>query len=661
MNIFVAGDADGAGQLVGRARLQDDVETMRKLSHGLDAGNDLWAKWAESHGGNMIEAGGDEFCCEVSAEYLSEVPGLRSQYADLVGATLSVGIGMRVSEASKALLAAKLKGKDQIVFYSEECDKLIQDAEKNQQSEQAKIVDEYLHKAAPAMATGDGAGFAGATRPSAPTTDKPVATQGDSSEEQALAGVVDGGPGAPEQTHAGADFERQLHDEAFKGEEEDMANDGQKAANLDQIKQQLAQALQVLKVQAPVMEQVKQIAPQAYQAMIGLAQSVVGMARELAPAQPMAKSEALAKSDAAEKNVEKIRTAQASDMQKPESKGSGHCAKGHCYVAAEALSHLLGGNEAGWQAHHVSHEGGPHWFLKHNSGRVLDPTADAFNTPVPYDQGAPSKFLTGDLPSANTKKLLDQLLGDGEIKQSALEKATKLKEKALTAPADTAREELVHYSVKQGLKRVDVNKMGTSGVPSQEYRQGIPDVGRAYFYRAGSAPEPLVTQGAKAKYKATLGPEHRLYDIGKDPDQLRAAAHSKFLAGEGLESPEDTYLNDVKGKGYYGYHNSASQLPHVVALFHPHPVEPMGKDEMDPLDKAGLPMPGVAAHHHVVLPTGSTVGKARAGAVGSVAGANKIKVAHSDGSQGYVQVQAGIIRSQDPAGHPVSSRSPNSK
>jgi hypothetical protein len=32
------------------------------------------------------------------------------------------------------------------------------------------------------------------------------------------------------------------------------------------------------------MEQVKQVAPQAYQAMIGLTQSVVAMARELAPA-----------------------------------------------------------------------------------------------------------------------------------------------------------------------------------------------------------------------------------------------------------------------------------------------------------------------------------------------------------------------------------------
>ncbi len=79
------------------------------------------------------------------------------------------------------------------------------------------------------------------------------------------------------------------------------------------------------------------------------------------------------------------------------------------------------------------------------------------------------------------------------------------------------------------------------------------------------------------------------------------------------------------------------------------------------MEKGGLPMPGASAHHHVVLPPGSTVGKGPSGAAGSVAAANKIKVQHSDGGQSWKQVESGMITSTDPSHHPTSSREPNGK
>ncbi len=318
----------------------------------------------------------------------------------------------------------------------------------------------------------------------------------------ALQGVLgdENAPGAAERTHAAADFEKQLHDEAWKGEEEDMAGDAQKGSRLEQIKAQVVHALTALKLQAPLMEQVKQVAPQAYQAMVGLTQAVVGMARELAPA-PMQKSETLAKKDKAEKYVGDIRNVLSEDLLKPQYKGSDHCMKGHCYVASEALYHLLGGKEAGWTPHHVQHEGGPHWFLKHAGGRIIDPTSDQFKTPVPYHKGQGGGFLT-DFPSERTRGVLERMLGEGTIKQTDA---------------------------------------------------------------------------------ATLTPHHS-----------RAQA------------PKET------------------------------------------LDKGGLPMPGAPAHSHLNLPSGSTLN-------------GKVKVTHEDGKQSWKQVAAGQIRSQDPAGHPTSSRSPSSK
>jgi hypothetical protein len=508
MNVYVSVDGDNIGAMVGKARLNDDVEAVRRISTSIDLGNNIWKSFALRTGGNVIEMGGDEVALEIPADHVAELPDVRRQYAEKIGATVSVGVGMRLSESAKALLVSKLTGKDKITFYSEECEDIIEKAKKSQETVEHKEVSEYLlNKAASAMNPGAGAGFAGATRPSAPTIDAPVATQGDTSEIDSLQAVLgdENAPAPAEATHAAKDFERQLHDEAWKGEEDDMSQDQEKGQRLDQIKAQVVQALQTLKVQGALMEQVKQVAPQAYQAMMGLTQAVVGMARELAPVtESMTKGEG---SDKAQKTVDHIRAVLSDDLLKPEYKGSAHCMKGHCYVASEAAYHLLGGKEAGWTPHVIQHEGGPHWFLKHAGGRILDPTADQFNTPVPYAKGQGKGFLTKE-PSARTRQVIERMLGEGTVK------------------------------------------------PKQ-----VADV---------------------------LGPS------------------------EGME-------------------------------------------------KGGLPMPGASAHHRVILPPGSQISGARSGAVGTVAGANKIKVQHSDGQTSVKQVEAGMIRGQDPSGHPVSSRSPNSK
>jgi hypothetical protein len=66
---------------------------------------------------------------------------------------------------------------------------------------------------------------------------------------------------------------------------------------------------------------------------------------------------------------------------------------GHCYVVCEVLAHFIGFDRLKPMV--VQHEGSTHWFLlQQPSGRVLDPTADQFDTPVPYDQGKGCGFLT---------------------------------------------------------------------------------------------------------------------------------------------------------------------------------------------------------------------------------------------------------------------------
>lgn len=61
---------------------------------------------------------------------------------------------------------------------------------------------------------------------------------------------------------------------------------------------------------------------------------------------------------------------------------------GFCSIAAEALWAMLGGRAAGYELVQVSHEGGPHWFVRFMpTGRVIDPTRAQFSTTPPYHLG----------------------------------------------------------------------------------------------------------------------------------------------------------------------------------------------------------------------------------------------------------------------------------
>ena len=108
------------------------------------------------------------------------------------------------------------------------------------------------------------------------------------------------------------------------------------------------------------------------------------------------------------KLVEDVRSCLSEDLRKKEYRHHPNPVAGHCYVASEALYHRLGGKSAGWTPQNIRHEGSPHWFLKNNDGRLLDPTADQFETPVPYELGKGCGFLTRQ-PSARAQRVLDQL------------------------------------------------------------------------------------------------------------------------------------------------------------------------------------------------------------------------------------------------------------
>ena len=83
--------------------------------------------------------------------------------------------------------------------------------------------------------------------------------------------------------------------------------------------------------------------------------------------------------------------------------------RGNCYVACEAFYHLLGGKDAGYKPMYVYHENDTHWFLKHISGLIIDPTSSQFKTKPNYLNGKGCGFLTKNA-SKKAKVLMKKLV-----------------------------------------------------------------------------------------------------------------------------------------------------------------------------------------------------------------------------------------------------------
>jgi hypothetical protein len=92
-------------------------------------------------------------------------------------------------------------------------------------------------------------------------------------------------------------------------------------------------------------------------------------------------------------------------------------ARGNCYVASEALYHLLGGKAAGWTPIQMRWGGDSHWALRHRSGLILDPTRNQFTkkpTDLDWDiHGRGRGFLTRE-PSRRAAELMTRILWDAE-------------------------------------------------------------------------------------------------------------------------------------------------------------------------------------------------------------------------------------------------------
>ena len=257
MNVYISIDGDNVGQLVGRLSLADDIEGLRRISRKIEQGNELWASWALAAGGSVVSDGGDEARIEVPAEKLPEIPEIRRQYEGLTGHSCSVGVGMRISDADRALLIAKLRGKDRAVLWDQAFQQELEDAQKSDEPEAKKLSQHCLGKAQDGGYQDDD---------NAGGTNQQVG-HGRENMSERFRKLAQTPKAAPQEGTDPADIPADADDAG-----------AQQGAEDPKVHEALAAALLKIKRAAPILEKMKAQNPELYQAVKGAIDAMLMMA-----------------------------------------------------------------------------------------------------------------------------------------------------------------------------------------------------------------------------------------------------------------------------------------------------------------------------------------------------------------------------------------------
>lgn len=124
---FIAINGDNVGDSIGGAIATDNHEELSRITGGLKDAHSAIEDWVASVGGETVTSSGDEGIYKIPIESYDEaaIEGLRDQYSQTAGTTLTIGVGDSMSEASKALIYGKLNDKDQVVEYDSHIDDYI--------------------------------------------------------------------------------------------------------------------------------------------------------------------------------------------------------------------------------------------------------------------------------------------------------------------------------------------------------------------------------------------------------------------------------------------------------------------------------------------------------------------------------------------------------
>ncbi len=632
--------------------MSDDVSEVRRVDQAINHGNELWRSFALRAAGTVIEIGGDEGALEIGAEHLPEVTNVAKQYSQAVGATVSVGIGMKLSESAKALMVAKLRGKDQIVLWKPEMQAEIDAAPRKDDA--AKQSDEYLNDLAknapraPGKFHGAHAGFGDHSQPRHQGPAKP---QEDHEQAAVLEHMIeDKSTTQPEQTHSADDLEDQLHSAASKQREIDESHQQKDDSESKQLKSQLVQVLNVVKDKAPIIAQLKQADPEAYGAVMSLVQGVIALGRKVMGPQTevdASEPQAVSKAEELEKAISSIPA--GPKIREPKRPGDGDYHTVHDYSHVLTPEHKAKGLKL--EVHEYgSDEEGPTELRTH----LLDKYDGYVGQVSSYiDRGAagPSVEPHSDLSPNYRGKGLGQSMYEATYAHAKHSfGATHVAGGIHSEDASKLHQRLAQ---KHGFEYVPrlrpAHQEETEKYPFNDYRYALkqelePSIHEDHFMGPGGG---LTFSRNAVKADPALEKDETSTHYGKESPacgsvKKRSTDHRWYMT-DCPKCKKSPAWQKAKT-------NAGARVKETEDEYSGSPKTPEGF-----LDKSGGPIPGAPGHIHLNLPSGSVVN-------------GKMKVAHGDGTSSWVQMNSGMVSGSEPDAplmgansHPVSSREPGAR
>lgn len=264
MNVFVAWTVDHLDGLIATSLMSENIEELRQISHNIKRGSDMFKSWAMASGGSPILDLGHTGCVQVPADRMTELPVISKKFEELCDATLSVGVGISLSESYTAMKFSMHKGGDRASLYHVEMEEELKDDKESNydlsglakgQNDQVVGMADQVGFAASAQ---HGAGGKFAAKPA--ETHPPVAA-----------------PPIPDQPEPGS-IDMGIDDNGQQPQGGDEGQDGEQ----QDPRTAVVNALKEIKRQAPVLEQLKQSNPDAFNAVKEVVDAMILMAQGMA-------------------------------------------------------------------------------------------------------------------------------------------------------------------------------------------------------------------------------------------------------------------------------------------------------------------------------------------------------------------------------------------
>jgi hypothetical protein len=281
-NVYLIAIIDQMGHAVKHAVQHNQPNNLAMMRQDIQRGQKIIEAWMEDHGGRVLLASGDEICAELPGANMEDLPKLHSEAQDAYDHSITFGVGLDLKEALKAAQAGQKRGSKRIVFYAPEIEEHLNEESaseshdaKNNDGDPDELKEFGLSKAnspvsgPPSPGQGMSPFGPGSAQPSGadmpPPPSSTNAADGLSSVQDQMRQMASGGEADAARSQAQAQ----------------SADNG--AGNPEQLKQGMARILMKVKEQLPVLEQLKEQAPEAYKAILGMVQVVASIAKQLAP------------------------------------------------------------------------------------------------------------------------------------------------------------------------------------------------------------------------------------------------------------------------------------------------------------------------------------------------------------------------------------------